>query len=310
MRLTSSGAVCVHVKAGGSADPGVEPACTSSLPPPAATGRGRSKPKFLVTSPGQLEGNSDSFSNTVSASAGGGTTTSAGAADWEGIFVPDLGAGAIFGAVHGTSAQVTSTGAGAISPGRAVGEAKDPIEFVTPAASTLSYGAEILEMRLKADSSGARNRLRVVATFENVTRNGTPLTGSLWTLTISSQGKVSAPADLALDLTLWSGLGIPAAQEAAAEAYLRSHLVTNADGSIGFTDAVAVFGGDSPLAEILLSHPANQVIRYLDAVAAESELAQTAAVPALPAGGALGLAVLLAGLGLRHARRSRNKRHN
>jgi hypothetical protein len=292
VRTTSTGGTCVRVHAGAVNNPGSAPSCTISVPGPSADGRGNIRPKFFLQQ-GILEPNTDTFANTATTNSGGATTTSSGAADWVALLFPGLPTN-FFGAWHGVSARVITTDAAVLNPGQAVGEARDPLEFIASSGAALAYTATLSDVRFRSDSTLGRNRLVVQSTFENVRRNNNPLTGQLWTLIVTSQGVVTSNAALTVDLSLWSGLGITPAQEAAAETFLRDQLQPLPNGYVGFSGEIELFGEDGPLPMLVLDHPANQVVRYIDSVTADTELGRPpAAVPGLRRSGALTLALLL-----------------
>jgi hypothetical protein len=294
----STGTVCVHVSAGATSDPGTMPAC--SIPAPvAAGGRGRSTPKFTLGPGGELLPKEDAFSNETTIAAG--NTVARASADWS-SFHDLAGADALFGALQEASAQVVTGNPTAANHGRAVGDGRDPLRFSVNRAGTLEYTVTLTNLQLEADHPGARNQLSVRVQIQNVRSGGAPLSGPLWSLDIRSAGTVASKNDLTVDLALPSQLGISAADEAAAEAFLRDQFQPLPDGSIGSQNDVPLFGNGGPLPALLLDYTPGSTILYFDDLIADAELPQLARpVPAMSPWAAVLLALAL---GLAAAARS------
>lgn len=294
MGLGASGVVCTHVQAGATVNPNRGGFAACNLSVRGLAGLGRTRPKFPQNMPSM-----DSMYNWAIATRGRASTLSSAEARWQSFIGPPgpPGGRQLGLATHRASANVSAVSGGLFNPappGRGVGESRDPIELVFDVSDLLSYslilgdaGASASELGIGffADDPLVTNSLEYSASFQNVSYNGQPLNGELFSLVISSEGVITSREDLDVQFTPWSGSGLTSSQVDDVESLVKDSLTLLVTGFVGLTPGteLVLFGTGGLLPAVVFEHQATTVL-YEDRL-----VAQTSVVP-VP--GSIGFVVL------------------
>jgi len=163
---------------------------------------------------------------------------------------------------RGEVSKINPALVGALTPGTGAAQATDPLQLTFTSSGSLTYGfllgdksidpstgLPVPNLGFFSDEPTGRNIFNASAGLSGVTFNGQSFSGQLFNLVIDSSGVVSSSGNLNVEFTPSPLLGLSASTVQAEDAFIKSNLHLQSDGSVGLDPGVLLplFGLGAPI---------------------------------------------------------------